>query len=127
MNYKGTIIQESLTQNYLPADVKVIDSREEKVTLEHHTPWLAQWTLLTVEIPEEKAEEVAEQLSKELDYSHGTSWYADFKNADTHFIIYKNKVFKIPRSNPEAYNKPREYGLALGIPELQVDFSPNIK
>lgn len=78
-------------------------------------------------LSEEKAEEVAEKLSKALDYSHNSSWYADFKNEQFAYIIFKNKVFKIGQDNAEGFKKAREYGISLGIPEYQVDFAPNDK
>lgn len=127
MNYKGTIIRESLQDNKVPEDILVVDTKIEKVTPKHETPWLSLWTLYSVEIRQENAEKVAQKLSKALDYSHGTAWYADFKNLNTHYIIFKNKVFKVNRKIPEEYTAPREYGMALGIPEHQVDFSPHIQ
>ena len=54
-------------------------------------------------------------------------WYADFKNEATHFIIFRNKVFKIDRASVEQYNEAKEYGISLGIPAYQVDFHPEVK
>lgn len=127
MNYRGVIIEESLENKTVIKRIKIIETKVEKVTLKHKTPWLSQWTLHTVEIPENKADEVAESVSKSLDYSHGSAWYTDFKNDEYHHIIYKNKIFKIDRSKPEEYKAATDYGISLGIPEYLVDFSPAIK
>ena len=92
MNYIGTIIEESLKKKDVLKDIVVL-SRIESITPEHKTPWLLQWTLDTVEIPEEKADLIAQKLSLDLDDEH--PWYADFKNDQYHYIIYRGKVFKV--------------------------------
>ncbi len=123
MNYNGTIIEESLENTDVLKDLKIISTKVKQVVEEHKTHWLKQWTLRKVEIPEDKAEEVANQISKSLDSDHGGSWYADYKNDKWHFIIFKNKVFKVNRENIEEYQAAQDYGISLGIPEYQVDFT----
>jgi len=126
MNYKGVIIEESLENKDILQDVTVLSTKVEQVTKEHHTPHLKQWTLHAVEIPEDRGEEVAEKISRVLETSHG-HWYADFKNEKFHYIIFRNRVFRVDRSNPEEYKEVTEYGISLGIPDYQLDFSPDIK
>jgi len=70
--------------------------------------------LHTVEIPEDKAQAVAEKISRSLDYSHNSSWYADYK------ISY------IDRTSKEQYDEAKRYGISLGIPEYQIDFHPEV-
>lgn len=89
MAYRGVIIEESLEDPSVSKMVKIVDTNVEPVTEKHHTPWLKQWTLHTIEVPEDRAEEVAERVSHALDSKHGGNWYADFKNANTHFIIFR--------------------------------------
>jgi hypothetical protein len=125
MNFKGVIIEESLENKEILKKVKIIKTNTEEVTEEHKTPWIKQWTLHDVEIEQGKAEEIAEELSLALDSKH--NWYADFKNNAVHFIIFRNKVFRMDRTSKKQYDKAREYGISLGIPEYQVDFSPHIK
>jgi len=124
-NYKGIIIAESLANNNILDKVNIISTEIEKVTNEHKTPWVEQWTMHTVEIPENGSEKIIEQISKDLDPDH--NWYADFKNSDFHYIIFKDKVFKIDRSKSEQYNEVTQYGVSIGIPDYQLDFSPDIK
>src|SRR3989338_2128219 len=95
-NYKGYIIEESLSDKSVLKEINIISTRVEKVTDEHQTPWLSQWTLDTIYVSENEADNLAEKLSKALDPGHG--WYIDFRNDKYHFIIFKNKVFKIGRS-----------------------------
>ena len=125
MNYKGVIIEESLEKADVLKDVVVIETKVESVTEEHKTPWIKQWTLHTVEILEEKADQVAEKLSGDLDKEH--EWYADYKNDQYHYIIYRGKVFKVDLKNPVLYKDAKQYGISIGIPEYQVDFAPEDK
>lgn len=127
MNYKGVIIKESLEDTSILKEIHVLETKVERVTSEHQTPWLKQWTLYTVEIPEEKADETAQKLSRTLDYSHNSSWYADFKNDQFAYIVFKEKVFKIKLNDTAGFIKAKQYGISLGIPDYQVDFAPDDK
>lgn len=124
MNYKGVIIEESLENKHVLKDVAILSTKLEEVTEKHKTPWIKQWTLHTVEIPESRREEIAKKLSQVLDSQH--AWYADFKNEDFHYVIFKSKVFKVDLQNPK-YRETMEYGVSLGIPWYQLDFSPEIE
>ena len=125
MNYIGVIIEESLENKDILKNVKVSSTKVEEVTEEHKTPWIKQWTLHTVEVPEDQIANVAERISKALDREH--SWYADFKNQTHHYIIFRDKVFYIDRKSKEQYDKAKQYGISLGRPEYQVDFAPDDK
>ena len=125
MVYQGVIIKESLENKNVLRNVKIVKTKVEKVTDKHKTPWIKKWTLHNVEISEEYAEKIVEEISKSLDSKH--NWYADFKDGKTHFIIFRNKIFKIKRTSKEQYDKAKEYGISLGIPEYQVDFHPDVK
>jgi len=123
--FVGVIIEESLEKKSVLKKVKIIKTKIKKVTEKHKTPWIKQWTLHTVEIPENRSESIAKDLSKSLDSQH--EWYADFKNKTHHYIIFRNKIFFIDRRSKEQYDQAKNYGISLGIPEYQVDFHPDIK
>ena len=123
-DYKGVIIEESLKDKAVLKQVRIIETRVSRVTKDHKTPWLAKWTLHTVRIPAEKAERVAGELSRALDESHGESWYADFRNDRFHFIVFHDRVFRVDVKSAAQYGQARKYGLSLGIPEYQLDFTP---
>ena len=125
-NYKGVIIEESLADKAVLQQVKIISTKVELITEKHKTPWLKQWTLHTVEIPEAQAKEVAEALSHAIDTTHA-SWYADFKTETHHYIIYPDKVFFIDRTKKEEYDEASKYGISLGIPDYQVNFKSLVK
>jgi hypothetical protein len=125
MNFTGVIIEESLTDTSVLGETKIVSTKVEPVTEEHKTPWVGQWTMHDVEIPADRAVEVAQKLSKALDPEH--NWYADFKTDTEHFVIYRDKVFHIiDRSDKAQYDEATKYGISIGIPDYQVDFSPHI-
>ncbi|MFA6404554.1 MAG: NYN domain-containing protein [Candidatus Paceibacterota bacterium] len=123
--FKGVIIDESLENKDILKKIEIISTEIEKVTDEHKTPWVSQWTMHSVIIPVKESKEVAEEISKALDSKY--NWYADFKSESHHYIIFKNKVFLIDRKSKDQYNEAKEYGISLGIPEYQVDFHPDIE
>jgi hypothetical protein len=120
----GVIIEESLEQKNVLKNLKIIKTDVEHVTKKHMTPWLKKWTLHTVEISEDDADRTAKDLSRSLDSKH--SWYSDFKNKKFHYIIFRNKIFKVKRNNKGQYEEVKKFGMALGIPSYQLDFSPEI-
>lgn len=126
MTFNGIIIEESLTDNSVLNDVNIISTKVEPVTEKHKTPWVKQWTMHTVEIPADSVDEVAKKISKALDKKH--DWYADFKTEAEHYVIYTDKVFHITdRTDKKQYDEATEYGISIGIPYYQVDFSPHLK
>jgi|SRR3989344_1700197 len=125
MDYKGVIIEESLENKDILKRVEILSTKVEKVTEKHKTPWIKQWTLHTVRIPESEVRTIAEKIGEVLDNKH--SWYADFKNATHHYIIFRNKVSFINRRSKKQYDEAKYYGISLGIPEYQVDFHLDIE
>lgn len=123
--YTGTIIEESLEKRGILKKIRIVSTEVEPVTEKHKTPWIAQWTLHFVEIPEDKVKNIADEISRALDPLH--DWYADFKNDIHHYIIFRNKVFFVDRFSKKEYDEAKQYGLSLGIPEYQVDFHPDIE
>jgi hypothetical protein len=123
----GDIIEESLQDPSVFSEVTILETRVEPVTPDHRTPWIEQWTIHRVAVPEERAAEVAERFSEALDAVHANAWYADFKNEDVHYIAFVNKVFRVPRDSAERYAEVVDYGARLGIPRYQLDFSPTIE
>ena len=124
MNYQGVIIEESLEDKGILRDMRILSTKVELVTEEHETPWIRQWTLHTIEVPEGQADDLAERISRALDSEH--PWYADFKNDAFHFIIFRDKVFKIDRREKEQYDDAVKFGISLGIPAHQLNFSSDI-
>ncbi len=124
-NFYGDIIEESLENKDILKKIKILKTKIEQVTDKHKTPWLSKWTLHFVEIHENQAREIAEEISKSLDRDH--AWYADFVNDTKHYIIYRDKIFFVDRQSQEQYDDAKNYGMSLGIPEYQVDFHPKVE
>jgi hypothetical protein len=54
--FEGIVIEESLTNPEVLKRLQVVSTRVSKVTPDHRTPWLTQWTLHTVTaLPDEVA------------------------------------------------------------------------
>lgn len=80
MDYTGVVIKESLQKKAVLKKIKIVSTKVEAVTEKHKTPWLKQWTLNTIEVPEEKAQEIA----KKYGISIGIPEYqVDFAPNDT--------------------------------------------
>jgi hypothetical protein len=121
------IIEESLENKSVLGELRILETEVEKVTDRSKTPWLKLWTKHTVEVPEADAQAVAERLARIIDRKHGGSWYADFKNQRFHYIIFRDRIFKVDRRSKQQYDEVNGFGEALGIPSYQLDFSPQIE
>ena len=121
MNFRGTVIEESLGDKAVLKKVKILKTNVETVTKHHNTPWVAQWTLHTVEVAEKKADEIAEALIWSFDPSH-PQWYADYKNDRMHYVVFNGQIFKIARGDEDGYKDAYDYGVSIGIPAAQLDF-----
>jgi len=71
-DFIGVIIEESLNDKSVLSLVKITDTRIEPVTEHHATAWLNQWTIHTVAVSENTANNVAEKISQSLDPNHGS-------------------------------------------------------
>ena len=122
MDFEGIIIAESLESPDILQRVEILSTSVEPVTEKHQTSWIGQWTYHTVRITEADALSVAEAISQTLDRLHPTSWYADFKNETTHYVVYLDRIFEIDRRDPAQYLAAQQYGISRGLPEHQADF-----
>ena len=71
------LIEESLENKSILEKINIKSTKVEKVTQEHKTPWVENWTMYTIEIDESDIDNISEEISKSLDSKH--NWYADFK------------------------------------------------
>ncbi len=125
MNYQGTIIAESLGDESILQEVNIVSTKVEVVTEKHKTPWLSQWTLHSVKIPEKNADAFSEKISQSFD-KHHPNWFVDYKNNLYHFVIFSQKIFKVGLANPTLYKDAKTYGMSIGIPDYQLEFGPVI-
>jgi len=120
MNYLGTIIEESLSDKSVLKQLNIIETTISPVTEKSKTPWVKQWTKHKVEVLENQADEIAQILSQAIEFDHQGSWYADFWNDKIHYIVFKNRVFKLDRASKEQYDEAYNFGLSVGIPSYQL-------
>lgn len=126
VNFRGIIIEESLADTSVLGDVNMLSTTIVPVTERHKTPWVKQWTMHTVEIEDDKAKAVADKIRNALVKDH--AWYADYKTDSEHYIIYPSKIFHITdRTDKNQYDDATTYGVSIGIPDYQVDFSLLLK
>jgi hypothetical protein len=122
MDFEGVVIQESLTDISILRRLTILATRVEAVTDWHRTPWLKQWTFLTIRVSEQDADELAALIGRSIDREHHTSWYADYKNDTHHYVVFSDCAFYIDRRRPEQYEEARDYAIRRGLPDHQADF-----
>ncbi len=123
--FKGVIIEESLEDKSVLKKFPVLKTETEQVTERFGTPWLKEWHLHTIEVPEDKIANFAEEVRRALDTARH-NWYADFRNEKTHYIIFPRRIFVVDRTKREQYQGASDYGVSLGVPPHQVDFTKNV-
>jgi hypothetical protein len=124
LTYTGTVIEEGLEDRECLRLVRIVSTRVEAAGNHHATPWLSQWTLHRFALDDGAAEKIALAFQKAIDSDHPDSWYIDFYNHEWHYIIFKDRIFRVERENLAEYQAVRRYGLELGIPDGQLDFIP---
>ena len=88
--FKGTLIKESLDKEDLWDSLPLTDFETE--TLKEHAPdQPSVWHLAQLNIEEINVEEIAKKLSESL--KKGT-WYVDFSDGATVYIIFAGNIFK---------------------------------
>lgn len=109
--YKGYIIEESLEDNLILNNFKIIGI---KITDDENPA--DRWHIYEVETSKE-------QLLKISKYLKPGKWYTHFWDSNKNIIaVFKDKNFEFNYDNKESWNEAVEYGLSLGIPKEQLDF-----
>jgi len=108
--YKGTIIEESLKDNLILNEFKILGM---SITKEKNPA--DRWHMYTVE----GSEESIEKLSKIL---RPSKWYAHFWSGTDMIAVFKDKTFLFKYADQAERDKAIEYGISIGIPKKQLDF-----
>lgn len=107
--YIGTIVEESLEDNRILNDLKIVSFRISK----DDNP-ADRWHLYGVEVSEEEIDKLKREIKDK--------WYAHFWKGDDVIAVFKDKKFAFKHSDKETWKTAIEYGLSLGIPAEQLDF-----
>lgn len=110
MNYRGTIVEESLLDNRLINSFKVnkfrISNAEEPEN---------RWHVYEVEATQTQIDELATRLKP-------AGWYTHFWHGDDVIVVFPGRKFEIKHSIQETWKDAITYGESLGIPVEQLDF-----
>ena len=107
--YKGIIVEESLEDNRILNDFKIIDFRISK----EENP-ADRWHLYTVQVSKEKIVRLSKNIKPR--------WYMHFWKNRNVIAIFKDKKFEFNFDDKSTWKPVVGYGLSLGIPEEQLDF-----
>jgi hypothetical protein len=121
----GVLIAESLRVGAILHSVPLRLHRVERVDAGELSPAQREagvpgaWTLLSFEVPDSRADELAEALAGALDEP---GWYADLRSDTTTWVAFPGRVFRYPRGDENGRAAAREHGRAVGVPEGQLDW-----
>lgn len=107
--YKGVIVEESLGDNRILNDFKIIEFRISK----EENP-ADRWHLYTVQVSKEEIVRLSKNIKQK--------WYMHFWKGRNVIAIFKDKKFEFNFDDKSTWKPVVEYGLSLGIPKEQLDF-----
>lgn len=107
--YKGVIVEESLEDNRILNDFKIIEFRISK----EENP-ADRWHLYIVQVSKEDIVRLSKNIKQK--------WYMHFWKGRNVIAIFKDKKFEFNFDDKSTWKPVVEYGLSLGIPKEQLDF-----
>ncbi|OGC89069.1 hypothetical protein A3D70_01605 [Candidatus Adlerbacteria bacterium RIFCSPHIGHO2_02_FULL_54_18] len=116
--FTGTLIKESLDKEDLWDSLPLTDFETEMLK-EHAPDQPSVWHLAQLNIEDVDIKKISKELSKSL--KQGT-WYVDFSDRATVYIVFAGKIFKYPKGDLEKRKEAQAYGRSLGIPERQLNW-----
>jgi len=108
--YMGTIVEESLRDNRILNNLKVIGVR-----VSNDDDPAKRWHLYKVAADESQINKLADELKTE-------KWYMHFWDGDDIIAVFPGKTFRFEHSDKASWENAVNYGLLLGIPIEQLDF-----
>ncbi|MCJ7687811.1 MAG: hypothetical protein MUO60_00560 [Clostridiaceae bacterium] len=108
-DFKGVIVEESLNDNRVLNNLKVIG-----LSISDHENPSERRHLYTVIVSEEEIEKLSQCIKDE--------WYMHFLKGRQIIAIFRGKKFTFDYEDKSTWKPAIEYGLSIGIPESQLDF-----
>ena len=112
--YIGTIIEESLEDNRILNDFRILNVR---ITNEENPA--DRWHLYKVEATQEQLQKLSSVLKPEKWYAH--FWSGDQKG-DKMIVVFRDKTFTQKVGEKNTWKPAIQYGLSVGTPKEQLDF-----
>ena len=119
--FEGTLIAESLRTGATLDGLKLTVRRIARYApggITEDQPRI--WTSIDFEVADGDAGALADLLAGALDEP---GWYANFQSPEVAFVVFRGKVFRYPRGDPEGRAAAQEHGRAHGVPEPQLDWT----
>jgi hypothetical protein len=120
--FRGTIITEGLRPGVVIGvdEVRVSGLRRQDQSGSVVPSQPDVWSVLEVELPGHRVEELAAALSAALRPEDG--WYADFRSDTERVVVFAGRVFRYRTGDVAARDEAVAYGRAAGTPEQQLDW-----
>jgi hypothetical protein len=77
------------------------------------------WTLVALELADERAGELANALAAALD---APGWYADLHTAERSFVVFAGRVFAYGRDDAAGRAAAEAFARGHGVPDAQIDW-----
>jgi hypothetical protein len=118
----GRILAESLRAgcDLRVAGLRLVRIAREDVSDSRTPDQPAVWTLIDVAGPDETADDLAAALAAAL--RPDEPWYADFRVAGDHVIVYSGRVFRYAMGDRDGREAAVRHGRSIGVPESQLDW-----
>lgn len=107
--YKGCIIEESLEDNRILNNLKVV-----KIRITNEENLEDRWHIYDSLVSEGQINKLHEQLKQ--------GWYMHFWGEGKIVILFKDKKFEFDLNDKESWKPAVDYGLSINIPVEQLDF-----
>lgn len=119
---KGTLLAESLRTG---AELRVAGLNLTRLSRQDFSESASAaqppvWTVVGFEGDDDVADRLAKSLSESLLADGG--WYADFKTARDHVVVFAGRIFRYQRGDQAGRAEAIAYGRAVGVPDNQLDW-----
>jgi hypothetical protein len=107
--YKGTIVEESLTDSSILKDLKVLD-----VKISDDENPADRWHMYTVTVGRDDIERLSQAIKP--------GWYMHFWQGKHIIAVFQGRTFEFDHDDKTTWVPIIEYGISQGIPKEQLDF-----
>lgn len=122
MTLRGTIIAESIRPGaHLNCEqLRVVRINRWDLEGRSSSDQPGFWTAIDFEAEDPAADDIARAIADVINPDGG--WYCDFRVGDDQVIIYAGEVFRYPHGNKAGRARAVAHGVAVGVPEHQLDW-----